>query len=612
MTVIDSLVVLLGLDSKDLESKSPGAVKSLDKLEKQGEKTEKSVGKISKSSKDAAKSVEGLTKVVGSLLAVIGGTAVIKAFIRDFIETNAQLDRLSKNLGLSVSTISAWSNATERLGGSAQGLQGTFDMLSKSQTQLMLTGESSLIPYMSALGISLADVNGKARPVTEVLLDLSERFSRMDRTTANNMGRMMGIDQGTMNLLLQGRKELELQIARQKEHNAVTKAQAEAAQKLQTRIADLKQGFSAFGRDLLMQALPTLEKILTWMQSLGDWVRENKEFIVDFLKVMAVGLGAIALASMPINLTVAAVLALGTAIALLWQDYQTWKRGGDSFIDWGKWEPGITAATKAIQALGSAAEHTWGFLKSILEYGSGGKDEGHLGTTYDKAHGRNSAKGGAHAPTAAASASIPKISDRLDPKTIKQFFMSQGWSDAQAAGITSNIISESYGKADATGDKGTAFGLAQWHPDRQADFARWAGHDIRQSTPQEQLAFIQYELTKGNFKNAGNDLRNQTTAAGAGSSVSKNYERPRDAAGEASRRGTYAASLSGVPGASAIAANAPQAGTAPGTTVDKSVQVQISQIDVNTKATDAPGIAQDLYRSLDFAFVSQANYGLVP
>jgi hypothetical protein len=117
MTVIDSLIVLLGLDSKDLESKSPGAVASLDKIEKQGGKTEKSVGKISTTSKDTARSVEGLSRVVSSFLAIIGGTMAIKAFIADFVDTNAQLDRLSKNLGLSVSTISAWGNRRRRARG---------------------------------------------------------------------------------------------------------------------------------------------------------------------------------------------------------------------------------------------------------------------------------------------------------------------------------------------------------------------------------------------------------------------------------------------------------------------------------------------------------------
>ncbi|MGB6814667.1 MAG: hypothetical protein WBE23_17335, partial [Candidatus Sulfotelmatobacter sp.] len=58
VTLIDTLVVALGLDSRDLESKAPGATKSLEKLEKQGDKTEKSVTKISSTSKETARNVE--------------------------------------------------------------------------------------------------------------------------------------------------------------------------------------------------------------------------------------------------------------------------------------------------------------------------------------------------------------------------------------------------------------------------------------------------------------------------------------------------------------------------------------------------------------------------
>jgi hypothetical protein len=36
------------------------------------------------------------------------------------------------------------------------------------------------------------------------------------------------------------------------------------------------------------------------------------------------------------------------AIALLWEDYQTWKEGGKSLIDWGKWKPEVDAALKMV------------------------------------------------------------------------------------------------------------------------------------------------------------------------------------------------------------------------------------------------------------------------
>lgn len=45
------------------------------------------------------------------------------------------------------------------------------------------------------------------------------------------------------------------------------------------------------------------------------------------------------------------VTGLATAIGLLYDDYMTWKEGGDSFIDWAKWQTEIRYATTAINWL---------------------------------------------------------------------------------------------------------------------------------------------------------------------------------------------------------------------------------------------------------------------
>ena len=332
-TIIDSLLVKLGLDSSEFDAKKSKVDKG---LKDTGGEADKTGAKLKKSGKDGAEGFENVAKSAAKFLALIGGTMAVKRFIENQIEANAALDRFAQNLDQSANSISAWGNAAELAGGSAEGLQGTMDMLSESQTELQLTGQSGLIPYFSALGVSLADTQGKARPVNELLLDLSDRFSKMDRTTANNMGRMMGIDQGTMQLLLKGRSEVELMIARQKEYGAVTKQQAEEASRLRNAMVASKQSFEAFGRELLSAATPALEKMFAIFSDFGSWIQENKEFVQTFLTSIAVGLAGIAAATIPINLTVVAVLALAAAVAALWQDYQTWKRGGDSFIDWSK------------------------------------------------------------------------------------------------------------------------------------------------------------------------------------------------------------------------------------------------------------------------------------
>lgn len=45
------------------------------------------------------------------------------------------------------------------------------------------------------------------------------------------------------------------------------------------------------------------------------------------------------------------ITALAAGIALLWEDYKTWKEGGQSLIDWGKWKPEVDAALKMTRDL---------------------------------------------------------------------------------------------------------------------------------------------------------------------------------------------------------------------------------------------------------------------
>lgn len=132
------------------------------------------------------------------------------------------------------------------------------------------------------------------------------------------------------------------------------------------------------------------------------------------------------------------------------------------------------------------------------------------------------------------------------------YFEKMGWSHQQAAGIAANLNAESGFNPALVGDNGAAYGIAQWHRDRQAAFAAWTGHDIRSATTAEQLAFVHHELTTGGERAAGLALETAKTAAEAGAIVSRLYERPFDREGEASRRAAGAEALAAAPTPSAF------------------------------------------------------------
>lgn len=139
--------------------------------------------------------------------------------------------------------------------------------------------------------------------------------------------------------------------------------------------------------------------------------------------------------------------------------------------------------------------------------------------------------------------SIGKGMDWLTATGLQQNFQALGWTKEQAAGIAANLMAESGGNARAVGDSGKGYGIAQWHPDRQAAFRRWAGHDIQKSSLDEQIKFIQYELTQGGEQKSGKLLRGAKSAAEAASILSQFYERPRNAAASAAMRGALAGQI---------------------------------------------------------------------
>lgn len=113
-------------------------------------------------------------------------------------------------------------------------------------------------------------------------------------------------------------------------------------------------------------------------------------------------------------------------------------------------------------------------------------------------------------------------------------FIGWGWSPVQSAGIVGNLWGESALNPMAVGDGGSAFGLAQWHPDRQRMFQSVMGVPIQQSSFMQQLQFVNWELNNTE-KRAGNLLRGETTLSGATYSFMKNYERPADSSSFGSR-----------------------------------------------------------------------------
>jgi hypothetical protein len=113
-----------------------------------------------------------------------------------------------------------------------------------------------------------------------------------------------------------------------------------------------------------------------------------------------------------------------------------------------------------------------------------------------------------------------------------QYFMDQGWTRNQAAGIVGNLQQESGANLNPSArnpgdaaDGTDSVGIAQWNSSRLRNLERFARERGTSSEDFDtQLAFVQYELTQGEKRNVGRALRRTDDVAEAATLIDRQYE----------------------------------------------------------------------------------------
>ena len=138
-TVIDSLIVTLGLDPSNFEK---GQKKQAEAWLKTRDGFRQGGKEIEDSSKKAAETVNLITRRVLELFAVVTGSQALSEFVRKITNADASLGRFASSLGESPQRIAAWENAAERFGGSADATASTLERVNKQLYALNKNGHA--------------------------------------------------------------------------------------------------------------------------------------------------------------------------------------------------------------------------------------------------------------------------------------------------------------------------------------------------------------------------------------------------------------------------------------------------------------------------------------
>ncbi len=109
-----------------------------------------------------------------------------------------------------------------------------------------------------------------------------------------------------------------------------------------------------------------------------------------------------------------------------------------------------------------------------------------------------------------------KVTGNTNKDKVYNYLSSQGFNNAAICGILSNIQYESNFNPTATGDKGTSYGICQWHNSRWTNLKNYCSKNgLNSSSLEGQLSYLVYELKK-NYPKVYNKLKSvPNTAQGA-------------------------------------------------------------------------------------------------
>ncbi|MEG8849101.1 hypothetical protein U4T44_14970 [Klebsiella pneumoniae] len=342
------------------------------------------------------KAIELGVKVEAAALSVVAFTAKIASGLDD-------LYWASQRTGATVEGIKQIGYAVSQVGGSVDGARGSLENLAR-----FMRNNPGAEGFLNRLGVQTRDASGNMRDMATIFTGVGQRLSSMPYYRANQYAQMLGLDENTLMAMRRGIGQFSGEytaMAKAIGYNADVAAVSSnkfmtslrsfglmagmARDKIGSNLANGLAGSIDTLRRHILDNFPKIEGAITatvkgilWAgemvgrviyrliqlgRSISDWWDSLDKQSQELIEL----LGALTAAWWLLNRAMLAspitwVLGLAGAVALLWEDYQTWKEGGKSLVDWGKWKTEIDNAEKFIKSLRNTVSDLTNSIAKLL------------------------------------------------------------------------------------------------------------------------------------------------------------------------------------------------------------------------------------------------------
>lgn len=297
-------------------------VKEFKRVKDASDAAAKSADQNTKATQKAENGFIGLKNSVLKAIAPLAAFGVIVNRTLNFAQQGENLLFMANSAGVAAESFNALAMAAERIGGSRGGMAASLGSLNSSLLGIRRGEENGLTQAAMYYGVKFYGPNGVATP-EEMLENIARAMEGRTVAEQMDMGRMMGLDDGTIRLLQRGVKGLRQEMALAQKYNPFDEKALKNIQEFKYSLRELKAAFTMVAGQFLRDLIPHMQRWAEIGKDAFDWLIDH----ADVVKLALAGIGAAILAAFgPLGL-------ISGLLVLLVDDFATFARGGKSALE---------------------------------------------------------------------------------------------------------------------------------------------------------------------------------------------------------------------------------------------------------------------------------------
>lgn len=283
-TIIDALVVTLGLDSSGFQKGQIATKESLEKTKKEAEETATEMEAAGK------RAVSFFSSIKSVLLGVTLSAADIQTFIINMSDSLQQLGINARALDISAKSLDGWQRSAEVAGSSAAKITSNLASFQDTLTKVR-TGGGGDDPLFGALtsfaGATGTNFDYKNDTAEIIMRKIEARWNRLNEDGKRQFGGLFSFDNATQQALTNGNMVKDAD--QFTSSSTATEDVTEKAAEFNRKIVELKQSFAAAAQVLYSALIPYVEKLIPIIALVGDWISSHGPEINTFFSDSAAG-----------------------------------------------------------------------------------------------------------------------------------------------------------------------------------------------------------------------------------------------------------------------------------------------------------------------------------